>query len=87
MHMLTNQSFIYQPHSRARLSISERAAKMIFSRMSILPSFESILTCFGVENGPCAAGRSGFYEETQTSAPDTLSKQSICFYLNWKEAD
>jgi hypothetical protein len=74
--MLTSQSFIHQQHSRARLTISEPAAKMIFSRVSILPSFESILTCFGVENGPCAAGRSGFYEETQINASDALSIHS-----------
>ncbi|PMD43573.1 hypothetical protein L207DRAFT_300392 [Hyaloscypha variabilis F] len=65
--------FIRQPHSRARFAISEPAAKLLFSRLSILPTFGSILTCFGVENGPCAEGRSGFYEDTRASESGSLT--------------
>jgi hypothetical protein len=74
--VLIDRSFIHQPHSRARFALSENAAWMLFARMAVLPSFVSILTCFGVENSPSAEGRSGFYERAEKDKSGSLSKAS-----------
>jgi hypothetical protein len=74
--VLIDRSFIRQPHSRARFALSENAARMLFARMPVIPSFVSILTCFGVENSPSAEGQSGFYERTEKDKSGSLSKVS-----------
>jgi len=53
--------------------LSEQAMSLLFNRINVFPSFVNILTSFGAENGPCADGRSGFYERTARDSTGSLS--------------
>jgi hypothetical protein len=71
--VFTGQSFISQPTSRARFSISECAMKTLLMRIGVFSSFTNILSCFGFENGPNQDGRGGFYENSRKDKTGALS--------------
>ena len=76
--LFTCPSFISQPTSRARLSISEYAMKDLLLHIGVFSSFTNILSCFGLENGPYQDGRGGFYENSKKDKTGTLSKIKLC---------
>lgn len=76
--VLTFPSFISQPTSRARLSVSERAMKTLLNHIGVFSSFTNILSCFGFENGPSQDGRGGFYESSRRDKTGALSE---CSYI------
>jgi len=71
--IFTCPSFVSQPSSRARFSISEFAMKTLLMRIGVFSSFTNILSCFGFENGPNQDGRSGFYEISRKDKTGALS--------------
>lgn len=71
--VFTCPSFISQPTSRARFSISECAMKTLLMRIGVFSSFTNILSCFGFENGPNQDGRGGFYENSRKDKTGALS--------------
>jgi hypothetical protein len=77
--VFTSSSFISQPTSRARLSISECAMKTLLIRIGVFSSFTKILSCFGYENGPNQDGRGGFYENSREDKTGALSTLCIFF--------
>jgi hypothetical protein len=63
-----NPSFLKQPHSRGRLSISEPDLKLITEKVQVFSRIWSILTAFTAEDGPYNEGRSGIYTESTQDA-------------------
>ena len=72
--VFTCPSFVSQPTSRARFSISECAMKTLLTRIGVFSSFINILSCFGFENGPNQDGRGGFYEDSRKDKTGALSR-------------
>lgn len=84
--VFTCPSFISQPTSRARFSVSECAMKDLLMRIGVFSSFTNILSCFGCENGPNKDGRGGFYENSRkdkTGALSTLCYSLVCVVVDF----
>jgi hypothetical protein len=82
-----NPSFLQQPHSRGRLSISEPALKLITEKFKVFSRVWSILTAFTTEDGPYNEGRSGIYTEPTQHANSQSSPPQLNLKLAPDEID
>jgi hypothetical protein len=84
-HLADNFSFLQQPHSRGRLSISHVALKLILGKFKVFTKISNILTAFTVEDGPYNEGRSGIYVESirhdQRNSSPSLPNISIRYII------